>query len=144
MRAKLASLALISATVACGGRTTLDDLISAQPSIDSSAGDVSSTDGGADGTGSGGCFSLISPRGAEVCEFVTSDIPDFVCPLTMAGSCPSGGLEGCCVELETASGYSTTAAACFYSSDPSWPTAREACAPVMGDGTTSTWQTTSP
>jgi hypothetical protein len=124
-----------------GGRgrdATLDDAGSPDAI---SGGDAGSSDAGE------GCHNVTGTGAARQCSFSSSTAEGFACASlagSTSGSCPSPGLYGCCVEVQTADGGAeATTATCYYSSTEG-ADASAGCAFDAYQGMPVVWQTSAP
>jgi hypothetical protein len=86
------------------------------------------------------CHELTGTGSSEVCAFVESSMTGFSCSalgMLESGSCPSNGLFGCCITVQTM-GLLVTSAACYYSAT----TGGSAETQCTGSG--KSWATTAP
>jgi hypothetical protein len=103
-------------------------------SPDSGSGSSGDSGGGSspDSGGGGGCFYAQTTGGIEICAYVNTTLAGYCSsPMYKPGSCPSAGLQGCCVKTET----NLTGAECYYNATAAM-TYKASCAGV--------WTTTSP
>jgi hypothetical protein len=114
-------------------------------------GDGGSGSGSGGGSGGGGagaaCFRITETNGMQQCGYQSVNSPGFTCggiePVNTYsnGSCPSAGLQGCCLHT-TSSTYTLVLGTCYYVASEA-STAQASC---QGTGPlgTATWSTTAP
>lgn len=102
------------------------------------------TDGGDDGTDAGvGCYSISGNGSARQCSYSSATAGGLACSSlagSVAGSCPSSGLYGCCVATTPSDGGGpVTTATCYYSSTVGQP-ASSSCELQAYEGMPYEWQ----
>jgi hypothetical protein len=75
------------------------------------------------------CFELLMGGSSIACGYESSTMPGFTCASPLSpGTCPSKGLEGCCIDTLVYPTFTEVAAACYYDADAA-RTAKAACKP---------------
>jgi hypothetical protein len=93
-----------------------------------------------------GCQTISGSGSTEQCSYSSSTAPGFACasvPGSTAGSCPSSGLYGCCVQTSTNDGAQAIAATCYYDASTGQP-AYAQCSLEAYQGMPYRWQTSPP
>ncbi len=92
------------------------------------------------------CHTVSGSDSTQQCAYSSSTAPGFTCassPGAVAGTCPSSGLYGCCLETSTADGDQAVTATCYYAASTGQGASSE-CSLEAYQGMPYRWQTTPP
>jgi len=122
--------------------------------LNSDANDAGANDPGSldattsvDASASAGCFAVSGTGANAECNYSSTTVSGATCATgggSSVGSCPSTGLNGCCVEtLSLDGGGRNVTATCYYSATTGSAAATQ-CASDAGQGMPFLWQTSAP
>ena len=93
-----------------------------------------------------GCYTSSGAGSTKVCRYTLQTTAGYRCPSDAGatlGSCPSSGLQGCCVETLTGDGGATESAVCYYDATAAQSAAMQ-CSFEAYQGMPYNWQTAAP
>lgn len=103
-------------------------------------------EGGAASSGPVACYALSGSGSTQQCGYSSSTAPGFACasiPGAVAGTCPSSGLYGCCLQTSANGGDQAVTATCYYAASTGQEASSE-CNLEAYQGMPYRWQTTPP
>ena len=103
-------------------------------------------EGGAASSGPVACYALSGSESTQQCGYSSSTAPGFACasiPGAVAGTCPSSGLYGCCLQTSANGGDQAVTATCYYAASTGQEASSE-CNLEAYQGMPYRWQTTPP